>query len=203
MKLHRHDLVWLKSQSAYSEALKAWIETYPCVVARSEDLSSECFRAAICLSSEKSSGSRLSFIAGIDDILKHSSAVTLHSVITSCHIDSLQVFCDTLNRLGYNPCVYGSFAWQMITDKPYISETSDLDLLLHINRMEQLEGLVDLLFQSQTALKRTIDGELIFAEDYAVAWREWYSANDKILVKTINSISIMDKRELLEKTIRR
>ncbi len=201
MRFHRHDLVWLKPHSFYNKSLKTWLENFPCVVARSDNLAPGYFHASICFSSEKTPDSRFSFAVNKEDVIRQSPPLSLEKVVKACNLSSLQSTCDALNSLGYNPCVYGSFAWQVITGKVYTSKTSDIDLLLYIQNKGQLDNLKPLLIEAQNALDRTIDGELIFDGDYATAWREWYSSNDKVLVKTINNVFLVSKHDILERII--
>ncbi len=94
--------------------------------------------------------------------------------------------------------VYGSLAMQAMTGLPYLSASSDIDLLFHPADATQLnEGLALL---GEFAASLPLDGEIIFPGDQAVAWKEWRHAlahPAKVLVKTGNAVQLCDPADLL------
>jgi phosphoribosyl-dephospho-CoA transferase len=68
--------------------------------------------------------------------------------------------------------IYGSFGWQVLTGLDHVHDSSDLDLLLPVRSAEQADLLVRLLLQAPWRGPR-LDGELLFPDGSAVAWREW------------------------------
>jgi phosphoribosyl-dephospho-CoA transferase len=96
--------------------------------------------------------------------------------------------------------VFGSAAWQALTGLPYLSAQSDLDLLWRPRDAAQLAAGVALLADWERASGVRADGEILFGDDLAVAWREWQQArqNDiaQVLVKSTTKAQLMDARAL-------
>ena len=113
--------------------------------------------------------------------------------------------CRDLAWLGLQPQVFGSFGWQQLTGLSYLRPASDIDLLLPVDSPALADAVVDVLTASGFAQPR-LDGELVFADGSAVAWREWqvwrarqarpessgrHSAEaSQILVKRLDSVTL-------------
>ncbi len=65
------------------------------------------------------------------------------------------------DRCEMNPFVYGSFAWEYITQTPYITPQSDLDLFF-IYKKYSLNQLLKTIQSIQEIKKYRIDGEIRF-----------------------------------------
>ncbi|WP_210731753.1 malonate decarboxylase holo-[acyl-carrier-protein] synthase [Sphingomonas sp. PAMC26645] len=89
--------------------------------------------------------------------------------------------------LDVDPAVrtFGGLAWQFLTGLPYLSPSSDLDLLW-------LQGapLGELAAIDADAPMR-IDGEVVASDGGAVQWRELGSATGEVLVKRLHGASTM------------
>jgi phosphoribosyl-dephospho-CoA transferase len=96
---------------------------------------------------------------------------------------------EALDILAVPARVYGSHAWQWITGLTYLHETSDIDLSLDVNATDMAYQVVNLL--ARTQLHGRIDGEIIFPEGQAIAWRElqmlFKGQVSQVLVKNRNS----------------
>ena len=68
--------------------------------------------------------------------------------------------------------VFGSYGWQCLTGLPYVHPRSDIDLLLPVDDPAAADAIAARLDAAATGLPR-LDGELVFADGRAVAWREW------------------------------
>ncbi len=102
-----------------------------------------------------------------------------------------RALCTTLQAAGLVPRVYGSHGWQTLTGLNCVREgASDIDLLLPCASPAQADAAVGLLARAATALPR-IDGECVFADGAAVAWREWAAGRAgrvrQVLVKRLHS----------------
>lgn len=75
---------------------------------------------------------------------------------------------DCSARLG----VYGSLAWEALTEESYRHADSDIDLICDIDHAGQFAALLPALQQAAAALPCRLDGELRFPGGNAVAWRE-------------------------------
>lgn len=94
--------------------------------------------------------------------------------------------------------VYGSLAMEAITGLPYVSPTSDVDILFHPTNRRQLENGIAVL--SRHAALLPLDGEIVFPGGAAVSWKEWRMAIDhpaKVLVKELHAVRLADTASLL------
>jgi phosphoribosyl-dephospho-CoA transferase len=71
--------------------------------------------------------------------------------------------------------VYGSLSSEIFTGKPYLDAASDLDLLLECEDIARLPELLAELENFPLSAPR-VDGEILAASGWAVAWRELASA---------------------------
>jgi len=98
-------------------------------------------------------------------------------------------------QLGSRAHVFGSYGWQHLTGLDYLRAASDLDLWLPVRELEQADAVVRLLQACEPRSPR-IDGELMFPDGAAVAWREyaaWRAGRPGgLLVKRVDSVSVED-----------
>ena len=108
--------------------------------------------------------------------------------------------CRVGEELGIDLRVFGAVAWQALTTLPYLTSTSDLDLLWRPADRIQLERGVTLLQRWELANGLRADGEIIFGDDLAVSWREWVRRDQQkcVLVKQTIGPSLRRPSELLE-----
>lgn len=100
---------------------------------------------------------------------------------------------ERLAAVGVDVRVYGSFGWQRMTALDYLRPGSDLDLGMWVADAAAADRAVAALIASPIATPR-LDGELIFADGSAVAWREWQSWRaarvDRFLVKRLHGAAL-------------
>lgn len=105
----------------------------------------------------------------------------------------LQSLLAQLREHGARPRVYGSYGWQLLSGLAYVHAASDFDLLLAVQDRDQADTLVALLQASAPASLR-IDGEFLFPDGAAVAWREYASwragLTRELLVKRLDSVAL-------------
>ena len=91
------------------------------------------------------------------------------------------------------PRVYGGFGWQAITRLAYVHAASDLDLLLPVDSHAQADAVAWLLADVAWDGPR-LDGELLFPDGAAVAWREWLAHRQgltaRVLVKRLHGVAL-------------
>ncbi len=92
--------------------------------------------------------------------------------------------------------VYGSAALQCLTGKPYMTASSDLDLLFHPATSAQLSAGLSLLANCAHAVP--LDGEVVFPSGQAVSWKEWLQAQSRVLVKDRRAVRLMKMNDLLQ-----
>ena len=89
--------------------------------------------------------------------------------------------------------IYGSFGWQQMTGLNYLHADSDLDLCVSVDDAAAADLAAAALSQAAFARPR-IDGELVFPDGRAVAWREWQPWReqrvDRILVKRLQGVAM-------------
>jgi phosphoribosyl-dephospho-CoA transferase len=98
--------------------------------------------------------------------------------------------------LAFDGCrarVYGGHGWQAITRLPYVHAESDLDLLLPVGGAAQADGVVRVLAGAAWDGPR-LDGELLFPDGAAIAWREWLDHRQgrasRVLVKRLRGVAL-------------
>jgi len=105
----------------------------------------------------------------------------------------------SLEQLGVQPRVYGSYGWQLLTGLDYVHAASDLDLWLAVGSEQQADAAVALL-QAWPHEGLRIDGELMFPGGAAVAWREyaaWRAGRTRgLLVKRLDAVQVQEALEL-------
>ena len=102
---------------------------------------------------------------------------------------------------GTPPRVHGSFGWQQLTGLRYVMPGSDIDLHLSVPDVQAADAAAGRLEAFQWAGPR-VDGELVFPNGSAVAWREWLQWRrgtvQQILVKRLYGVALEQDLERLE-----
>lgn len=80
--------------------------------------------------------------------------------------------CEALQACGVAARIYGSHGWQLITGLDHLRSGSDADLCIGVASPAQADAAAACLHAFPKAQPR-LDGELLFANGAAVAWREW------------------------------
>ncbi|MEP7102216.1 MAG: malonate decarboxylase holo-[acyl-carrier-protein] synthase [Burkholderiales bacterium] len=100
---------------------------------------------------------------------------------------------DELEAVGVEVCVYGSHGWQALTGLDYLHAASDLDLRMLVPDSAAADSAVAALSAARFDKPR-LDGELMFADGSAVAWREWQNWRcarvDRFLVKRLHGAAL-------------
>ena len=96
------------------------------------------------------------------------------------------------SALGLALRLYGSVAWEALTGRSYLAPESDVDLLMQPTTAKQLAAAIAMLCAWEVESGIRADGEILFGDDDAVAWREWMSgghrwesASARVLVKAV------------------
>ncbi len=105
------------------------------------------------------------------------------------------LLCSQLTGAAVAARVYGSFGWQQLSGCVYLRPQSDLDLLLPVASPQVADAACALLLAADATFGAPrLDGELIFADGSAVAWREWAAwrsgAAAQILVKRLHDVAL-------------
>lgn len=101
--------------------------------------------------------------------------------------------CAGFDALGLAVRVHGSWGWQVLSSLDCLHAGSDLDLLLHCGSPAQADAAVALLGAAPGILPR-LDGELVFQDGGAIAWREWAAwragRTAQVLVKRLAGVAL-------------
>ena len=105
----------------------------------------------------------------------------------------LQALARDLAERGLRARAYGSSGWQRLTGMRYLHARSDLDLWLAVEDADAADAAVARL-QRHAPPHLRIDGELIFPDGSAVAWREWDAwragRSRALLVKRLHGVAM-------------
>jgi len=213
----RHDLVWLTHRGwervragAPQEArgaLDAWREAgWPAVVRRAEtELAASEVAIGFAMPPRAVDGGKLRVACRVElsDIGRRTRALPLVGALDTVPPE----WREGLARLeqeaagaGLGLAVYGSVALEALTGQHYLRPESDIDLLLRPLSRAQLMAGLDLLAMHAESLP--LDGEVVFPDGRAVAWKELRTAFDsapgtRVLAKALERVALVKPEELL------
>lgn len=209
----RHMLVWLSAegwsaaqattQPQHKLAFKLWqTQDWPLIVRRTDtDAAPDQICLGLPLPPDEDTGEkiRIALRANVGYISKAAPALELAAVLRSAEspwrapLTALEH-----DAAGMHLRVYGSMAMQAITQLPYVSPTSDVDILFHPASRRQLDDGVSVLDRHGALM--ALDGEIVFPGGAAVSWKEWRMAianPAKVMVKELHSVRLADTGALL------
>lgn len=139
---------------------------------------------------------RLAFSVPRDGIARHERPPELRRVLREVKIADMALWLGldrSFQALGLTLHVYGSAAMQCLTGLPCMHAESDLDLLFEPESLEQAEAALTVLyaFTRQNPQVR-LDGEILNPAGQAASIREWLRQPDKIMVKSIQAVELVD-----------
>jgi len=213
----RHDLVWLTErgwQRVHAGApldaigaLERWRDGgWPAVVRRAEaDQPPNEVAVGFALPPRPDDGTKLRVACRVElaDIGRRTRALPLVGALDAVP-DAWREGLAALERqaadAGLGLAVYGSVALQALTGQPYLTPTSDIDLLLRPLGRAQLGAGLDLLAAHAGALP--LDGEVVFPDGRAVAWKELRAAlagvpGARVLAKGLERVALVAPQELM------
>lgn len=208
--LSRHDFVWLderlpemriEGDVSCMEIAHAWFAAdRPAVVGRrSSQTSSDHVRLGIPLPPSRGK-LRIAVEVPYESIRQSRQPPTLHEVIDSVP----QQWQSPLRQLAMEASehklqfqVYGSVAWQYLTGENYVTAQSDIDLLWSACSREDVSKGLEILLRWENSTGLKADGELLFSDGSAIAWRELLTASRKVLVKSRSSVALRPLSDLV------
>jgi phosphoribosyl-dephospho-CoA transferase len=105
--------------------------------------------------------------------------------------------CIDLQDASVNARVYGSYGWQLLSGFDHVRAGSDIDLWVSVSNPAQADVVAAHLQRASGDLPR-VDGELMFRDGAAVAWREWLAWRagrvKSLLVKTLAGSALVHVR---------
>lgn len=213
----RHDLVWLTRRGwqrvragaplEMIGALDGWRDGgWPAVVRRAEvDLAPGEVAIGFALPPRAEDGAkrRVGCRVEVADVQRRTRALPLVGALDAVPDgwrDGLAALERQAADAGLGLAVYGSVALQALTGQHYLSVTSDIDLLLRPVTRKQLMAGLDLLAAHAATLP--LDGEVVFPDGRAVAWKELRAAFDsapgaRVLAKGLERVALVPPEALL------
>jgi phosphoribosyl-dephospho-CoA transferase len=209
--LARHSLVWLSAdgwqraaQTAtaggnYQAVLQRWQRhDWPAVLRRREaGTPKDQICLGLALPPDGNGGkTRIPFRAQLADVQRMTDPLALRAALKyapPAWSAALHAFVGACLHSGIAMRIYGSWAWQILTQQSYVRPGSDIDLLFTPGSVEELTRGLGLL--AQHAGRLPLDGEIVFAEGQAVAWKECWQAlqadsRQRVLVKTGDMVKL-------------
>jgi phosphoribosyl-dephospho-CoA transferase len=139
---------------------------------------------------------RLCFLLQSDDIISVARSPLLNDARASAP-RSWWAALDRLDELAFRHAVevrtFGSLAWRALTGLDYLTDRSDLDLLLDVGGDTDLDRLVSDMAAIEIDAPMRLDGELMRGDGTAVNWREFHAGAGEILVKGNEGVRLLDR----------
>jgi phosphoribosyl-dephospho-CoA transferase len=101
------------------------------------------------------------------------------------------------STIGVELRVYGSLVWQHMSGEPYVTPTSDVDLLWRAADQARLEEMLEYLVRWESTSGLVADGELLLGDDTAVAWKELLRRPRQLLIKRSSGVELRTYGEAL------
>jgi phosphoribosyl-dephospho-CoA transferase len=209
--LHRNQLVWL-SEPAWQQLLRqAWdaqaqallqhwqCQQLPLVVCRQRTPDAPQ-RISLGLPAPLQwERRRLALDVGTPDIARSGHFPPLApEVLGPADAAQLRELLQHMQCLQVPLLVYGSFGWQQLSGLPCVRSGSDLDLLARVPDLNAAGQVVWLLQGLKLACR--VDGELLFPNGWAIAWREYAQLIggrvEQVLVKERGGAQLLDMAAL-------
>lgn len=181
--------------AANAAVVDEWIDAGRPLVGRREDAALadpvHC-HVAITLSPARG-GLRIPLVIGRAAVVRIDPPLRLDEVVASApddRRDALMRLVDEAGDAGIGLFVYGSFAWQAMTDERYVTSRSDLDLLFDVRDDSTVPRATAMLLRWERIAGVRADGEARFANGDAVAWRELASGAARVLIKRDDGVRL-------------
>lgn len=214
--IRRHDLIFV-SQAGWRALLAAradlaaepllarWVESDWPVIGR-RPMPGEAAGVPVGLPLPPFAGkNRLSFLLRPADIVAMAPPPVLDDVMPMAPASWRHALGEVeamASRHDLEARVFGSLAWQALTGLDYLSDRSDLDLLLELRRDTDIQALAEDLAGIEICAPMRLDGELVRPDGAAINWRELRIGSGEILVKTLAGVALLDRGKFLHEEIR-
>jgi phosphoribosyl-dephospho-CoA transferase len=210
--LHRHQLVWLGHagwrrvhsaawDAAARDCLAHWADRrLPLVVTRQLDSACDASIALGLPAPQRWGRRRLAFSVARSEVLYFDEfplAEKLPGLLPAAARPAWRDLCAGLKAANAHARVYGSHGWQLLSGLDHVRAGSDIDLWLSVADADQADAVAACLQSADAGLPR-LDGELMFGDGAAVAWREWLAWRagrvKSLLVKSISGSALVHAR---------
>jgi phosphoribosyl-dephospho-CoA transferase len=143
---------------------------------------------------------RLSVLIQPKDIISTAPPLALGAAISVAPARWQRTLGEVMNlacRYGVEARIFGSLAWRTLTGLDYLTDSSDLDLLLPIHCGSDLVRLTADLAAIEATAPMRLDGELVRDDGAGVNWRELHTGACELLVKTTDGVGLLDAKHFL------
>lgn len=147
-------------------------------------------------------GQRLRFAAAVT-AAEIADVITPYALVEGafeCSVRPLQALA-RIKTLGLarpgNLGVYGAAALQMVTGLPYVHDRSDLDLIIRGETIDSLRHANERLSALEHDMAITVDVEVVLGCDGEAKLKELCSQQKTVLVKSMQTVDIMNKNHAL------
>jgi phosphoribosyl-dephospho-CoA transferase len=98
----------------------------------------------------------------------------------------------------FAPRLFGSHAWQKLTGLVYVTDTSDIDLLVDITSLAEWKTFLKTVGTDGPSVPNFghVDLEIIFCGDASFSWREYLGSTADILLKSNRHVRLERKDRL-------
>lgn len=218
--MDRHDLAYLRDSAnlhfldvSLPETVKQKVyqllnQHIPMTVCRQDDMDAGQVKLAInCL--VEGYKYRVACLVEKHDIEQITRPLSLQALLKAdLHILQPKVlidFADNLEQVGCKVYVYGSYAYQSLTQEAYVRPTSDLDLLLYPQHQHDVPKILQLILQIQAQSSIRLDGEIQIHPDWHVSFNELIAVfpemNQQVIVKGIQRVELLRLEQLFKRKL--
>ncbi|EOR08572.1 malonate decarboxylase holo-[acyl-carrier-protein] synthase [Acinetobacter tandoii] len=149
---------------------------------------------------------RVACLVEADEIQLITRPLSLHTLLIerpqSFQDAALHDFAKALVTLNCEVYVYGSYAYEYLTQEAYVRVSSDLDLVLYPQDMSRLADILQLIQKTQTLSAVRLDGEIKIHPDWHVSFNEllmiYPEAKQSIIGKALQHVDMLKLEQLLE-----
>ncbi|MCR8960673.1 malonate decarboxylase holo-[acyl-carrier-protein] synthase [Variovorax sp. S2] len=119
-----------------------------------------------------------------------------HDLLPPPAQDAIRELLGRLDECHATARVFGSYGWQAISGLDHVHAASDLDLSVTVEGAAHADAVARALasFEAPQPPPPRLDGELLFNDGSAVAWREWSEWRAgrarAVLVKRLDGVSL-------------
>ncbi|NCI79423.1 malonate decarboxylase holo-[acyl-carrier-protein] synthase [Acinetobacter kanungonis] len=149
---------------------------------------------------------RVACLVEADEIQLITRPLSLHTLLIerprTFQDAALHDFAKALITLNCEVYVYGSYAYEYLTQEAYVRATSDLDLVLYPQDMSRLADILQLIQKTQTLSAVRLDGELKIHPVWHVSFNEllmiYPDVKQSIIGKGLQRVDMLKLEQLLE-----
>ena len=200
-RFRRHAFVWLEPSDALfsiiseeTAILRAWLEHRRPLIVRRPCLSADAAVVYLGLSLPPADGKRRLAFELPRALVREVADPPLWESCATAARDFIAPVQAAAEAGGAQLRIFGSHAWQHLTGLTYLTEQSDIDLLVYVETRPGWEAVRQRL--ERVALPPGIDLEIVLAGDASFSWRELVAGPGRILFKGNSTVWLGAREEI-------